>query len=91
MTGEAPVPVEYLIGHVQEALGSDERVGEWDLGIVVDGATVTVTGVVATPARKAAVAAVARESLAGLGGRYQVVDVTQVMAAGAPAGEEEIT
>lgn len=91
MSAEAPVPAAYVIGHVQEALGTDERVGEWNLDVDVAGRTVTVSGVVATRARKAAVGDVTRESLAAFHDSYEVVDRTEVMAAEAPAGEEEIT
>jgi len=84
------VPAEYVVGHVQEALGSDERVGEWNLDVAVDGSTVTVSGVVATATRKSGVASVTTEALATLGGGYEVVDSTHVMAAQAPRGEEEL-
>lgn len=91
MTAGEAVPVEYVVGHVQEALGSDERVGEWNLDVAVDGPTVTVSGVVATATRKSGVAPVATEALATLGGGYRVVDETHVMEAEAPTDEEEIT
>jgi len=88
--GAEPVPAEYVVGHVQEALGNDGRVGDWGLVITITGPVLTVTGVLATASRKAAVADVVREALDGLGCRYDVVDRTEVGAAPAPTGEEEL-
>jgi hypothetical protein len=89
--GAEPVPVEYVVGHVQEALGNDGRVGEWGLVITITGPTLTVSGVVGTSARKAAVVEVVEAALEGLGCAYEVVDRTEVGEAPAPTGEEELT
>ncbi|MPY92864.1 MAG: hypothetical protein GEV08_07275 [Acidimicrobiia bacterium] len=88
--GDEAVPPEYIVGHVQEALGTDAAVGEWGLQVDVDGDALTVAGIVATASRKAAVAPVARAALAALGCQHQVRDATEVAAAASPAGEEAL-
>ena len=89
MTDE-PVPEAYVVGHVQDALGSDPRVGEWGLSVEVVGRRLVVAGTVATPARKAAVGDVAAAALAALGCDHEVQDRTEVAAGEAPVGEEAL-
>jgi hypothetical protein len=56
-------PDPYLAAHLREHLVADERIGEQDLQTEIVAGTVVITGEVATEERRAAVSAVAVESL----------------------------
>lgn len=58
-------PVEYLIGHIEEALACDERVNEAGLHVTIQGRRVFVDGTVSTNVRHAAVTEVVGELLPG--------------------------
>ena len=58
-------PVDYLVGHVEEALACDERVNEQGLHVTITGGRVFVDGTVSTQARFDAVGAVVGELLPG--------------------------
>lgn len=58
-------PVDYLVGHVEEALACDDRVNEPGLHVTIKGRRVFVDGTVSTQARFAAVAEVVAELLPG--------------------------
>ena len=58
-------PVDYLIGHLEEALACDDRVNEQGLHITIQGRRVFVDGTVATRGRFEAVAEVVGELLPG--------------------------
>ena len=90
MTAAEAVPDDYVIGHVQEALGQDGRVGEWGLQVTVEGGTVVVAGTVGTPSRKRGVTEVATEAVAALGCELTVRDDTEVASMEPPQGEEEL-
>jgi hypothetical protein len=55
------LPLEYLRGHVEEALATDPRVTEQGLHVDVVGHVLVVNGTVSTPERRVAVGRVARE------------------------------
>ncbi len=56
-------PVDYLVGHVEEALACDERVNEQGLHVTIQGGRVFVDGTVSTQGRFDAVAVVVNELL----------------------------
>jgi hypothetical protein len=58
-------PVDYLVGHVEEALACDERVNEQGLHVTIQQHRVFVDGTVSTRARFDAVAIVVNELLPG--------------------------
>jgi BRCT domain type II-containing protein len=51
----ADASLEYLRGHLEEALATDGRVMEQGLSVRLDGETFVVTGIVSTPERCAAI------------------------------------
>jgi hypothetical protein len=57
----APRSPEYLAGWIHERLAEDDRLNEQGLDVRVVGDSVIVSGVVATPERRAAVAGVVAE------------------------------
>jgi hypothetical protein len=59
------VPDEYLVAHANEALATDPSTAELELDVSVDGREVVLTGTVATPERRAAVAEVVAKALPG--------------------------
>ena len=58
-------PVDYLIGHLEEALARDARVNEQGLHVSIAGRRVFVDGTVSTPTRHSGVAVVVGELLPG--------------------------
>lgn len=62
MTFDGPLdsnePVDYLVGHIEEALACDERVNEQGLHVTIQNKQVFVNGTVSTRARFNAIAAV---------------------------------
>ena len=54
-------PDDYVVGHVRDALASDERTGVLDVHVAVVAGRLVLTGHVATAARRDAVTAVAAE------------------------------
>lgn len=62
---DADEPVDYLVGHVEEALARDERVNEQGLHVTIKPGHVFVDGTVSTRARHKAVATVVAELLPG--------------------------
>ena len=61
----ADEPEAYLVERVRQALAHDARVAELGISVTVHGETVFLTGDVATPERKAAVAEVVQPLIAG--------------------------
>jgi hypothetical protein len=59
--GERPIPPEYLIRHIQDALGADSRARELGVDVRVAGDRVVLTGTVATPAQRDAIGEVVCE------------------------------
>ncbi len=57
----AAQPGEYRAARLKDALATDERVNELDVHLSVDGDDLFITGQVATPERREAVARVAAE------------------------------
>ena len=62
---DADEPVDYLVGHVEEALACDERVNEQGLHVTIQGRRVFVDGTVSTRGRWSFVAVVVGELLPG--------------------------
>ena len=60
---DAAAPVDYLIGHVEEALACDPRVNENGLHVTVNGQRVFIDGTVSTKERFDAVESVVLELL----------------------------
>ncbi len=60
-----PEPAAYLVERIREALAHDARVAELGISVAVVGDKVLVTGEVATPERRAAVAEVVTPLLDG--------------------------
>ena len=58
-------PAAYLVERVREALAHDSRVSELGISVTVTGDSVMLTGDVATPERKSAVAEVVEPLLEG--------------------------
>ncbi|MDQ1438384.1 MAG: hypothetical protein QOK43_2013 [Acidimicrobiaceae bacterium] len=56
-------PVDYIVGHLEEALACDERVNEQGLHVTVHGRRIFVDGTVSTKERHAAVAEIVAELL----------------------------
>ena len=79
-------PKSYLVAHVREALARDSRVNELNVDIAVAGRRVFLTGEVATPERRSAVADVVSELLPG----YEIHNETTVSAFSEPEDEEEL-
>jgi len=67
-------PKQYVVGRVREALATDPRVNELDIAVTVSGRKIFLTGDVATPERKEAIAIVVAETLPG----YDVHNETSV-------------
>lgn len=61
----AAEPDAYVVEHIREALAHDPRVAELGITVSVSGGTVFLTGDVATPERKEAVAEVVRPLVRG--------------------------
>lgn len=62
---DATAPVDYLVGHVEEALACDPRVNEPGLHVTIQSQRVYVDGTVTTKGRHGAVAQVVGELLPG--------------------------
>ena len=58
MSTAGPEPDAYLVEHIRDALAHDPRAAELGVSVRINGNTVFITGDVATPERKAAVAEV---------------------------------
>jgi hypothetical protein len=76
----------YLAGHLHEALLTDARVGEQDLDVHIADDTVHVSGTVATPARREAVAMVIAERAPG----WRIRNDVQVVPTTDPPDREEL-
>lgn len=87
---ETPPP-EYLVQHIQEALASDPRARELGVEARVVGGNVVLTGTVATPDQRDAIADVVREVVEReLGPAHQVVNELAVMSRGEDGPVEEL-
>ncbi len=73
MSLDPSMPVEYLVGHLEEALARDSRVAEQGLTVHVAGTplSVTVAGTMVAAADEASIAAVVGELLPGVPVRVQ--------------------
>ena len=80
-------PEDYAIEHLRDALASDERVAEIGVQVRVVAGKVFLTGQVATPERKRAVADVAAEVLPD----YEIHNETVVTPLGDRPRVEKIT
>jgi osmotically-inducible protein OsmY len=78
--------LEYLRGHLENALATDARVMEQGLSVRVDDGTLVVSGVVSTPQRRAAVDDVTRDVAASTPFRNE----TTVVHLGEPGSAEVI-
>lgn len=78
--------IDYVRAHLEEALATDGRVSELGLEVAVDQDELVVIGRVATPARRLAVDAVAREVAPG----FAVRNETLVVRLCEPDGEETV-
>jgi BON domain len=58
---QAPIPPEYLVAHIQDALGRDPRARELGVDVRIAGAQVVLTGTVATATQRAAIGEVVCE------------------------------
>jgi hypothetical protein len=65
---------EYVVGHIEEALARDPRVGELEISVRVTGRVVELTGTVTTPERQEAISEVVRTLLPD----YEVRNMTTV-------------
>jgi osmotically-inducible protein OsmY len=54
---------EYVVGHIQEALAKDPRIGELEISVRVTGREVHLLGTVPTAERRTAITEVVRELL----------------------------
>jgi hypothetical protein len=72
--GELGVHPDYVVGHVEEALARDPRVGELEISVRVSGGVVELTGTVTTPERQEAISEVVRALLPD----YEVRNMTTV-------------
>jgi hypothetical protein len=72
---ERPQPRHDLVARVREAVASDPRAAELDVHVTVAGRKIFLTGSVATPERREAVATVAQEALPG----HEVENLIQVV------------
>jgi osmotically-inducible protein OsmY len=79
-------PVQYLVARIRDALAHDERVAALDIGVRVVGTNLFLTGVVATPERADAAAAV----VAPLIPDYTVHNQLVVTSANAPTTTENL-
>ena len=77
-------PVEYLVAHVRDALLADARLSEQAVEVVAVSGRIVLRGELATPERREAALAVARE-LAG-----EVVDDLCVTSLAPPAEAEDL-
>ena len=59
-------PLPYLVAHLHEAMMADDRLNEQAIEIVVVGNRLELRGEVATPERREAALALAREMAAGI-------------------------
>lgn len=58
---DGPIPPEYLVTHIQAALGRDPRARELGVDVRVAGSQVVLTGTVATAAQREAIGEVVCE------------------------------
>jgi hypothetical protein len=77
--------LEYVRGHLEEALATDARVNEPGLKVLVEGNILVVRGVVSTGTRAAAVEAVARDVVP----QFRVRNATTVVRLDEPAADED--
>ena len=56
---------EYVAQHVRDALATDERVGQLDIGVTVAGERIQLAGCVQTPERREAIEEVVAEIAPG--------------------------
>lgn len=86
MTG-ADQPATYLIGHIQEALATDERCRELGVEVTVAGRRVVLAGTVATEGLRRAIGEVVAEQAP----EHEVVNDLAVMAADEGGPVEELS
>ena len=69
MSADDPLPPDYLIGHIQDALAADDRSRELGVDVAVAGpdARVVLTGTVSTEAQRRAIGEVVAEVAPGYG------------------------
>jgi hypothetical protein len=65
---------DYVVGHIEEALARDPRVGELEISVQVSGRVVELTGTVTTPQRQQAIS----EVVGALLPDYEVRNLTTV-------------
>jgi hypothetical protein len=79
-------PLAYLVAHLHEALLADPRLHEQGIEIAVVGDRLALRGELATPERREAAVAVARQ----LAGDIEVVDDLSVSPPEGPHGAEKL-
>jgi hypothetical protein len=86
-----PLPPEYLVQHIQDALATDPRARELGVDVQVVGTSVVLTGTVATPDLRAAIGDVVREVVEREPTpAHQVVNELAVMPHGDDGSVEEL-
>lgn len=84
-----PLPPEYLVQHIQDALATDPRARELGVDVRVVGTSVVLTGSVPTPDLRTAIGVVAGEVVEREAGTaHDVVNELSVTAGGAGPVEE---
>jgi osmotically-inducible protein OsmY len=78
-------PDDYVVGHVRDALATDERTGVLDVHAAVVAGPLVLTGNVTTPERREMIGVVAAEAADGL----EVVNELTVLSSAAPGHERE--
>lgn len=84
-----PLPPEYLVQHIQDALATDPRARELGVDVRVVGTSVVLTGSVSTPDQRSSIGVVVTEVLQREAGAvHDVVNELSVTAGGAGPVEE---
>ncbi len=88
MSERAPLPPDYLIGHIQDALAADDRSRELGVDVAVAGPDqrVVLTGTVSTDGQRQAIGEVVAEVAPG----YDVVNELAVVSTDEGGAVEEL-
>jgi osmotically-inducible protein OsmY len=88
VSADTPLPPDYLIGHIQDALAADDRSRELGVDIAVAGPDqrVVLTGTVSTDAQRRAIGQVVAEVASG----YDVVNELAVVSTDEGGPVEEL-
>ena len=88
MSTDAPLPLPYLIGHIQDALAADDRSRELGVDVTLAGPEprVVLTGTVSTEAQRRAIGEVVADVAPG----YQVINELAVVSIDEGGAVEEL-